>query len=271
MTWYTSRRRKQPLFLCGFAFLTVVGTGVFASAGAASGGPSASTGGGAGTIAVQWVSIKIDVSSPNRVSVVEKYRFSSPVSVIERAGFLYLNDPCAPVESISLRAGQDEIQFEQQSRGSWAFLFLRTPPPQETPWTLEISYDVSLREADAPIPVLLPASLLEATAGAGRGLIEVEVNAASSDQFTVALPQIPLVDPSGRWRRTFLAIPSLVSLQWKEGVAVQTSQTCRQGTREVGLFNWNFYGFLASLLLYVVLYFVWAGRRNTKEVGVAGR
>lgn len=270
MPRYTSRRRKQRLFLCGFAFLTVVGTGAFSSAGAASLGSSASTGGGAGTIAVHRVSIKIDVSSPNRVSVVEEYRFSSPVSVIERAGFLYLNDPCAPVESISLRAGQDEIQFEQQYRGSWAFLFLRTPPPQETPWTLEISYDVFLREADAPIPVLLPGSSLVST-GAGPGLIEVEVNAESSDQFTVPLPQIPLIDPSGRWRRTFLAIPSLVSLQWKEGVAVQTSQTCRQGTREVGLFNWNFYGFLASLMLYIVLYFVWAGRSNTKEVGAAGR
>jgi hypothetical protein len=201
------------------------------------------------------VKIEIAVAPDGGARIHESYALAPGTTV---PGFQYLSGPCATVDGVTFSLGDAPVHIAPLARGPWRELH----PDAATRATgggafLTVSYQVRLTGRWTSIPVVMPMAPL--ATGAGR---------TASAEIALRLPQGPPAGPvlprltasgGGTWTGAFNAIPSVVVLD-RGAPQPPCAEPAQPG--DAGSFGVRFTIFLATLLLWIPLYFWWANRQD---------
>lgn len=166
--------------------------------------------------------------------------------------FVYFSQPCVEVRALRFVAGSVAIPSTERGRGPWVDLMLDSAAlASSQAESLLVGYEVGSSLRITSIPIIMPtapsAATLALEAGAPR----------------VARPVLPHFTPadSGRWTARLAALPSVVRVDRGQGDPPGScARILEPGA--AGTFGLRLGVFLATLALWVPLYFWWALRQD---------
>lgn len=208
------------------------------------------------------VYIGIELTGQGTARVREYLRLALPVRT---ADFTYLARACNAVSALTAARGAVSIGVASDTTAPWVTVHDTTERADSTAGVpYEMRYEVSMSGEDAHVPVLMPAAVLTTTRGASSPTVIVEADLArGGPRARVASPRMHREGPW--WIARFAALPATIVLA---GVAA-TDAPCEERGRTIrgdsGTFWVRFALLLATMALWVPLYFVWARLARSHE------
>lgn len=170
---------------------------------------------------------------------------------------LYLHAPCAAVSELSTSRGAVLLEPAARARGPWVDVRVASGSPSSgSPGTLTVSYLVRLSARVASIPLVLPAAPLESPA-----VISLRLSPSGARPV---LPRLERAATTGLWSATLRALPSAVRVDLGSESALGP---CAEATPRgnAGTLDVRFTVFVATLVLWIPLYFWWASRQPDRR------
>jgi hypothetical protein len=200
--------------------------------------------------------VRIEVRVDGRTARVRQhYALTGPLDIL---AVEYLDNGCARVGPVTATLGEQVVTLDELQPGVWVRLQGRLAPPDRDEGSLILRYEVQLAGPLHEIPIVLPAASLARAPDARGAAVDVSVVAAEgSPPFTVTLPRLERV-ASNRWSERLLAMPSTVHLSYATGAA----EVCEPPPPGPGGLVWRFWVFVATMGLWVPIYFWWFSRRS---------
>ncbi len=198
------------------------------------------------------VRIDVSVADAASVSVRERYLLDGPAGA---SMFELLENACSTIGPISASIDNRPFVLEASHRSPWTILRTTGGSTAGDGRELSLSYDVRLGGGVA-VPIVLPSAVL-GRAGESRGAdvaLRVEFGAALSGA-SVVLPRLERLGDSNAWQARLSAIPSVIHL----GLAGSCDRALAGTT---GGLEWRFWLFLATMAVWIPVYFWWFGRRG---------
>ena len=165
----------------------------------------------------------------------------------------YLTAKCAAVGRVSVSLGGDALELPPAERGPWVDLTPDVADRRGSPGdTLVVSYSVRLSATVASIPLVIPAVPL-----AGAATITLRLPPGD------ARPVLPHLvrGAAGTWTAQFRALPSAIRVDLgSHGGQRPCAETRPAG--DAGTFSIRLAVFIATLVLWIPLYFWWASRQS---------
>lgn len=199
--------------------------------------------------------VEITVDSSGIARVAQSYALSPGTTLPD---FQYLAGRCATMDSVALALGGAPLAIRAVRRGPWVELRLDSAAHASGGGVfLTISYQATLSGRLASIPVVMPMAPLAASTPAVRPA-ELILRLPSRPG---ARPLLPHLAPTGppTWTSRFDALPSMVRLDL--GPDRSPCDEPRTGG-DAGTFDLRFAVFIATLALWIPLYFWWAQRQD---------
>lgn len=197
------------------------------------------------------VRVDIVLDSSGTAHIDERYALA-PGSTLP--SLQYLSARCASVEAVAFTLANGPLGFQEVARGPWVELRFAAPPQVTGGGVfLTVSYVARIHGRVASIPVLMPMAPLAAQSPA-----RVTLTAPPDATVHPVLPHLTR-DRPGTWTAEFRALPSFVRVDLG-GAGAACDE--RRPAGNAGTFDLRFAIFIATLALWIPLYFWWARRQD---------
>ncbi len=201
------------------------------------------------------VTVAITVE-PNGVTQIAQSYALAPGTVLP--DFQYLTGRCAAMDSVAIGLGTSPLNQRLVMRGPWVELHLDSGVRASGGGlVLSVSYLATLSGRRASIPVVMPMAPLAASTPGVRP-VEVTLRLPSGPGTRPLLPHLAATG-SQTWASRLEALPSVVRVDL--GPGRPPCDEPRAGG-DAGSFDVRFAVFVATLVLWIPLYFWWARRQD---------
>jgi hypothetical protein len=183
-------------------------------------------------------------------------------AAVRTADFTYLARACTRVSALTVARPPLAAGIASDTSTPWVAIHDTTElAPDASLSAYEIRYDVSWTGDTPRIPLVMPAAPLGA-AGSTPSSVVIEVTLADSATRVVS----PRMRRTGqRWSSTLAAIPSTIVLSRPAPGRDASCDKDESSGGDAGSFHIRFALLLATMGVWVPLYFVWAARARGHE------
>ncbi|HXV85854.1 MAG TPA: hypothetical protein VD793_04100 [Gemmatimonadales bacterium] len=175
-----------------------------------------------------------------------------PSAAADLPAFQYRRTSCTTVDSVVITLNGTAVPFSQSEAGPFVRL---APQERASPGdVVVVTHRVTLSRAVTSVPVVLPAVSLTSAA-------EVTLRMAGREGRPV-LPHLPRGDGPGTWTATLAALPAAVRVDLGRAPSAAVAACAAPAwTGDSGTFETRLAVFVATLVLWIPLYFWWAHRQ----------
>jgi hypothetical protein len=204
------------------------------------------------------VHVELTIADDGKAEVREEYALTGPVA---GSAFQFLNDPCSTVGPVAAGIDDHPVALRRDAvlHGPWTFFHADTAAEPGRGAVYRVRYEVSTRGTDVAVPILTPATTLEAAAGVRGARVDLVARwRGPSGGARVAVPRLDAASSPDVWQATLLAMPSTVRVD----LTSATRPACaREFVGTTGGLEWRFIVFVATMAIWVQAYLWWFGRR----------
>lgn len=207
--------------------------------------------------------IHVSVTGDSEASVSARYPVMQPTSA-RTPKLTYLLPAETSITNLHVVSSASEQQFRQQRSGPWVLILFDHPAVQQSgAREFRVSYDVHATVGSKGIyftvPICMPAGSLDSLDRERTRDVEISISdATKSIVQSVTLPRIQRISP-GIWAGRFPAVPSWIILHIANR-ADRASSISNAPAYPTGTFYGNFWGLIATLIVWTVVYLIWANR-----------